>query len=259
MRGEHSLVATEPLISSLGYKGLDVLVINSISAAEQVSKLGVTKALVRVVPNGVDIPPSVNEVQREELRMELGFARDDRVVGTIGRMDHNKNQAMLLRVFAALSNKWPKLRLVIIGDGPSRSALSEIASSLGISGKVRFPGIIPLASRYIPAMEICCLTSYTEGMPNVIMEALASSVPVISTSYTGSKELVEHELNGYLVRSNDDDAMANYMDQLLISPKRGQQLGIAGREKIRGEYGLSAMQSAMAQVYDDALTAKGLA
>lgn len=258
MRGEHQWVTTNKLVSALGYRGLDVLVINSESAAAHVRKLGVTKACIRVVSNGIEFSEPLNEGQRQHLKVDLGFAPGHRVVGTIGRMDRNKNHAMLLRVFASLNNKWPMLRLVIIGDGPLRSNLAAMADSLGIAEKVRLPGIIPTASRYLPALEICCLTSYTEGMSNVIMEAAAAGVPVVSTAYSGSGELVEHEKTGYLVHPDDDVAMAAYMDELLMNRQRGHEMGNAGREKISREYSLGAMQTAMTRVYEDALSAKGL-
>jgi glycosyltransferase involved in cell wall biosynthesis len=259
MRGEHQWVTANKLVSALGYRGLDVLVINSASAAANVQKLGVTKACIRVVSNGIEITEPRSDCQCRHLKAGLGFAPEHRVVGTIGRMDTNKNHAMLLRVFASLSDKWPMLRLVIVGDGPLRSELAIMADRLGIGEKVRFPGIIPMAARYLPALEVFCLTSYTEGMSNVIMEAAAAGVPVVSTGYTGSGELVEHETTGYLIQPNDDVAMAAYVDELLMNQERRHQIGNAGREKIRREYSLEAMRSNMTRVYEDALAAKGLA
>lgn len=258
MRGEHQWVTSDKLVSALGYRGLDVLVINSAVAADHVRKLGVTKACIRVVFNGIQTSEQVSDAERQHLKADLGFAPEHRVIGTIGRMDRNKNHAMLLRVFASLSDKWPMLRLVVIGDGPLRADLAVMADRLGMAKKVRLPGIIPIAARYLSALEICCLTSYTEGMSNVIMEASAVGVPVISTAYSGSGELVEHEKTGYLVHPDDDVAMAAYMDDLLMNQHRGHQMGNAGREKISREYSLGAMQTAMTRVYEDALSAKGL-
>src|SRR5207247_2246568 len=149
---------------------LDILITNSASGVDQLRKLRLTRAPVRVVPNGVHIPEQISQAERSQLKTELGFSDSHVLIGSIGRMDGNKNPAMLLQAFAALAENWPALRLIIIGDGPLKSQLAATAAQLGVAQKVCLPGAIPLASRYLPAMELCCLTSYTEGMPNVVME-----------------------------------------------------------------------------------------
>ena len=125
MRENYSLLA-EKLVRRLGYFGLDALTTNSKSAAIQVKEFGLTSAPVRFISNGVHIPDSVNQAERLRLKRELGFSDTDILIGNIARLDGNKNHAMLLRAFASLTEKWPDLRLVIIGDGPLKSRLNEI-------------------------------------------------------------------------------------------------------------------------------------
>jgi glycosyltransferase involved in cell wall biosynthesis len=178
------------------------------------------------------------------------------VIGSIGRLDGNKNYSMLLRVFATLHNKWEMLRLLIIGEGPLKSQLLDLAKQLGIASKVRFPGAIPLAARYLPAMEICCLTSYTEGVPNVVMEAASAGLPVISTRCGDSAYLIEHDLSGYLVSPDDDVAMGQHLDRLLSSPEQRARMGQAGRDKMHREFGINHMVERMTKLYEELLKAK---
>ena len=117
MRENYSLL-TERLVRRLGYVGLDALTTNSRSAALQVKEFGLTSAPVRFISNGVHTPETVNQADRLRLKRELGFSGTEILIGNIARLDGNKNHAMLLRAFASLTEKWPDLRLAIIGDGP---------------------------------------------------------------------------------------------------------------------------------------------
>jgi glycosyltransferase involved in cell wall biosynthesis len=178
MRLNYEDMSVGKFVRWIGYRGLDMLIANSAIAADQVRALQLTRAPVRVVPNGVHIPQQVSQAECSRLKSELGFSDTHLLIGSIGRMDSNKNHAMLLQAFAVLTEKWPALRLVIIGDGPLKSQLAAMAEQLGVAQKICLPGSIPLAARYLQAMEVCCLTSHTEGMPNMIMEAAAAGVPV---------------------------------------------------------------------------------
>src|SRR5690606_21723589 len=178
-------IPNDKLVQWLGYRGGDIIVTNSAIAAQQMQELQLTKACIRVVPNGVRIAEPLNQIQRCQMKSELGFSEAELLIGSIGRLDGNKNYTMLLQAFAALIGKWPMLRLVIIGDGPLRSQLAATARQLGIDKQVSFPGDIARAARYLPAMEVFCLASHTEGMPNVVMEAAAAGLPIVSTACGG--------------------------------------------------------------------------
>jgi glycosyltransferase involved in cell wall biosynthesis len=258
IRGSYEGIPRDKLVRWMGYRGLDILITNSAIAAAQVCKFRRTRALVRVVPNGIHIPRQVTQTERSRLKVELGFSNTHLLIGSIGRLDSNKNHAMLLHAFATLTEKWPALRLVIIGNGPLKSQLAAVAEQLGIAEKVYLPGAIPLAARYLPAMEVCCLTSYTEGMPNLIMEAAAAGLPVVSTTCGGSVELIESGTTGFLVSPNSAADMSRYLDLLLADAEQCRRMSQAGREKMRREFSVEIMATRMTQVYEEALAARGL-
>jgi len=258
MRENYEGVSGNKFVRWMGYRGLDILITNSATAAAQVRALRLTRALVHVVPNGVNIPPQVSQAECSQLKSELGFSDAHLLIGSIGRMDRNKNHTMLLQAFAALTEKWPALRLIIIGDGPLKSQLTAMAEQLEVAQKVCLPGSIPLATRYLQAMEVCCLTSYTEGMPNVIMEAAAAGVPVVSTTCGGSVELVECGVTGFLVSPNDASGLSRRLDLLLADAEQRRSISQVGREKMRREFSVEVMITRMTQVYEEALVARGL-
>jgi glycosyltransferase involved in cell wall biosynthesis len=258
MRLNYEILAGAKFVRWIGYRGLDFLIANSVKAADQVRRLRLTRAPVRVIPNGVHIPQQVSQAERSHLKSELGFADAHRLIGSIGRLDDNKNHAMLLHMFAALTEQWPALRLVIIGDGPLKAPLAAMAEQLGIAQKICLPGSMPLAARYLQAMEVFCLTSHTEGMPNVVMEAAAAGVPVVSTTCGGSVELIECGVTGFLVSPNDAATMAKHVDLLLANAEQRCSIGQAGREKMCRAFSVQAMVTRMTQVYEEALAAGGL-
>lgn len=256
MREAYSGLPNGTLLRWMGYRGLDTLITNSTDTARQVENLDLTSARIRMVPNGVSIPEPVSESERYRLRAQLGHSSADLLIGSIGRMDDNKNFSMLLRVFAQLTKKWPGLRLVLIGDGPMKPELTVMAKSLGIASKVNLPGSIPLAATYLPAMDICCLTSYTEGMPNFVMEAAAAGLPVVATRCGDSVHLIEEGVSGYLVLPDDDRTTSAHLDLLLRSPELRFRFGQAAREKMSHEFSVNTMVTRMTQVYEEALAEK---
>jgi glycosyltransferase involved in cell wall biosynthesis len=148
------------------------------------------------------------------------------------------------------------LRLVIIGDGPLIPELASDASTLGVASKIRLPGAMPEAARYLPAFDVCCLTSHTEGMPNLVMEASAAGVPVVATTCCRKSGVIEPGITGLLVDSDDDDGMVAHVHGLLTRPEDGRRMGHAGRARMRREFSIEAMVERMTRVYQDALTKK---
>ena len=198
----------------------------------------------------------LNQADRLRLKRELGFSDTKILIGNIARLDANKNHPMLLRAFAFLTEKWPDLRLVIIGDGPLKSQLASMAQDMGIASKVSIPGGVPLAARYLPAMDVCCMTSYTEGLPNVVMEAMAAGLPVVSTRCGDCIDLVEPGVSGYLVPVNDDVTLSAHLDLLLTNPELRPRMGQAGRYKMQREYSIEEAVRRMAQFYEELLVQK---
>ena len=258
MREHWSGLPPSRWLRSLGWRGLDAVVTNSNSAARDAAALGNVSATFRIIPNGVRPPAITDEGQRLRLKSELGFSACDRIIGTIGRMDENKNQRLLLEGFALIADRWPEARLALIGDGPLRPALQVRARDLGIADRVKWTGALPAASRYLPAMEICCLTSRTEGLPNLIMEGSAAGLPVVSTDCGGSAELIEDGCTGMIVRQDSAATLGDALHRLLSSPDMQYRLGACGRSKMVRELGVEAMVSRMSSAYCEILRAKGL-
>jgi glycosyltransferase involved in cell wall biosynthesis len=162
--------------------------------------LGLTDGSVRVIYNGVPDPP--------ERAVRSG---DGLVVGAVGRLSPEKGYHVLLQAMRAV----PDVRLVLLGDGPQRPELEELASHLGIAERVTFAGWIepPWAARW--AFDVLVLPSFSEGFGLVVVEAMLANVPVIATAVGAVPEIVADEETGLLVPSGDPDALAKAIERLL--------------------------------------------
>jgi glycosyltransferase involved in cell wall biosynthesis len=241
------------LLQWAGGRGLDVLITNSRAAADEVRRSGQTNADLHVVPNCIEVADIASPGERSQLKAELGFASNDRIIGTIGRMDSNKNHSMLVKAFATVASQWPELHLLIIGDGPLMSQVVSEASALGVGDRVHCPGAKPRAARFLTALDVCCLTSQTEGMPNLLMEASAAALPVVSTRCGGTSEVIDHGVTGFLVATGDSSQFAAQLSMLLSDPELSRKMGEAGRVRMCGEFRVETMVTRTMGVYEEAL------
>lgn len=156
----------------------------------------------------------------------------------VGALSRRKGHATLLEALAALRNEHPQARLTLAGDGPERAALERRARELGLDGAVRFCGAVAherLVELYDRA-RVVCLPSFAEGVPTVLMEAMAMELPVVATAIMGVPELIEHERSGLLVAPARADLLAAALARLLEDADLGGRLGRAGRDTVLERY-----------------------
>ncbi|MDE6846242.1 MAG: glycosyltransferase [Lachnospiraceae bacterium] len=177
----------------------------------------------RVQKKAVILPNSLNP---NFIKLRYEGERDKRIVA-VGRLDANKNHEMMIRAFAALRDKYPEYTLTIYGEGELRGYLEELAGKLGISERVFLPGVIPDVAAQIEKAALFLLTSYSEGVSNALIEALATGLPVISTDVPsgGTVELMTDGVNGLIIPTGDQQALEKAMDYMLGDPAYAERLG----------------------------------
>jgi glycosyltransferase involved in cell wall biosynthesis len=150
----------------------------------------------------------------------------ENVIVTVGRLDENKNQAMLIHAFSHIATEFPNLKLVIYGDGECKGKLEDLVRSKNLMDRVTLPGSISDVPEHIYNARIFALTSNTEGMPNTIIEAMALGLPVISTDCPcgGPAELIEDGVNGLLVPVGDAFALADAFRKILVDTELEHKL-----------------------------------
>ncbi len=151
----------------------------------------------------------------------------EKAVYAVGRMDENKNHEMIVRAFAALAERYPDYSLVLCGDGPCRKKLEGLAKELGLGERVRFPGIVEDVAERIYGGSVFVLSSYSEGMPNTLIEAMCMGLPVISTDCPcgGPAELVRDGENGLLVAPGDIAGLERALERILSDGEEAERMG----------------------------------
>ncbi len=138
----------------------------------------------RVFPNAIDVSRfAFNQMQRNEVRLELGIAYDEILLGNVGRLHAQKNQSFLVGVLRSLLDAGCKARLLILGEGGERSALTEKAATLDVADKLILVGSVPDPSAFYSAMDVFALPSRFEGLGIVLVEAQANGLPCVISPY----------------------------------------------------------------------------
>lgn len=204
---------------------------------------------IDVIHNGIDPGPRAVAGDRARARHRLGIPEHAFVVGTVARLDPVKDLGTLMIAFHLLRPSSTAARLVVVGDGPDRLSLIDAARAAGVADRVTFTGYRADARDLLPAFDVYANSSISEGVSLTILEAMASSLPIVATSVGGTPEVVTVGEVGLLVPSRTPTALANALRDLAASPHRRRALGAAGRRRVEDCFALDRMVAAYRQVY----------
>jgi len=156
----------------------------------------------------------------------------EHTIVTVGRIDENKNQALLLRAFARIAADYPDYQILLYGKGDQEENLKRLAGDLGIAERVTFAGNVSDVSDKIRKAGVFVLPSNTEGMPNALIEAMVSGLPVIATDCPcgGPRDLIDHGKNGLLTPVDDVEKMKENLQFLLNNSQNAYQMGQNARK-----------------------------
>ena len=216
----------------------DAVTVQSQRVADELCRRGVTTASrVRVIPNSVKLDAFAPDDSRDEVRGELGISKDEFLWLAAGRLSPAKDYPTMLNAFAELSRGRPGATLAIAGDGPLRSEVEALVRRLGIVERAKVLGLRRDVPRLHQACDALVLSSAWEGMPVVVLEAMASRRPVVATSVASIPEMLEDGVSGLLVPPGEPGALAEAMAKLMdASPEDRQTMADKGLERVRTSY-----------------------
>ncbi|OZM79404.1 glycosyltransferase [Pseudonocardia sp. MH-G8] len=188
-----------------------------------------------VIPNGVEVPPAPAPADRTAARERLGLDPADFVVGIVAVLRPQKAHHVLLRAIASLTPAHPRLRLVVVGDGPEEGAVRALVDHLGIADRVLFTGLRSDVAQLLPGFDVSCLSSVHEGAPLAVLESMAAGVPVVATDCGAVRDMVADSREGFIVPVGDAVALAGRLAELIADPDLRQTMGLRARARAERE------------------------
>lgn len=161
---------------------------------------------------------------------KIQSSKQNRII-SVARLAPQKNQKMMIEAFAKVADEFPDWQLVIFGEGPLRAELESLVSSLKLQGRVLLPGRTEHVIEELRKSKIFCLSSDYEGMSNSMLEAVCVGLPVISTKVSGSEDLVNDGVDGFLIDMNDVDGMAKAMGKVMSDGQLMNKMSQINKEK----------------------------
>ena len=227
------------------------VLVNSAAVANSVTATdGVSPARVLIVSNfvGGGAFARMSSAAKAQIRAELGIPSDALVLGCIARLAPVKDHATLLRAVQLLGARWPRLHLMLVGDGESRAELEALAAQLCITNRVHFAGFRPNEPNLHHVFDVSALASVSEGFPNSLVEAMAAGRPVVATAAGGNVDAVRPE-TGFLVPVGAPAELASAIDRLLSDDDLRVRMGIAAREVAHREYHAGSVIPRLEELY----------
>lgn len=234
----------------------DIFVSNS--HAGFANRFTVMHSYFRVIYNGVDFSRFVDKGKNySSLKSELGVGGFDYLVGMVGSLSATKDQGTLLSAAPRILEKLPGVGFLFVGDGPKRFALENRAKKLGIDHRVVFAGSRDDVDDLYKLMDVCVLMTAAryvlEGIPNVVVEAMASGIPVVASAGGGTLEVVEHGKTGILVPPYDYLRTADAIIDLLVNQDQARLLAAEARTRVHIKFGLERYIKDYEEIYRELL------
>ena len=197
---------------------------------------------LRTIINGVGLEPYV---RASEERSD----RDEFVFGHIGRLSTVKNQGLLIRAFSLVLKSVPNARLVIVGDGSKHAELADLVKELNVEAEVELAGYRADIPEQLSNVDCFVLSSLSEGTPLVAIEAMAAGCPVISTDVGGLRAMIEDGKTGFLVKSQDQEALAERMTFLAKNRDKCRRMGEKAQHHALENYSVKDMARKYEELY----------
>ncbi|MBI2190796.1 MAG: glycosyltransferase [Planctomycetes bacterium] len=216
---------------------------------------GIPLSKLVTIPNGVEMDRF--NLSRGAFRTELGIGPTAPLLVSVGRLERQKGTRYLIEAMAQVRDRFPEAILVLVGSGPDEAELKARARNLAVDARIRFVGWRPDVPRVLVDADLFILASLWEGMPNVVLEAMAARCAVVASSVGGCPDLVVPSQTGVLVPPGQSDALAGAIRDLLEQPETLKAMGEAGRRRAEVEFGVDKMIASNEALYRTLLDTVG--
>jgi glycosyltransferase involved in cell wall biosynthesis len=179
--------------------------------------------------------------------------KGDVIIGIIGRLSPEKDVPSFLKAAGLVAEKFNQAKFLVVGEGPERERLQQMAREMGLDGKVRFTGFVEDMGSIYSSIDLLVISSLTEGIPLVVLEAMQHGIPVVSTRVGGIPEVIENGVDGILVEPGDSHGLSQAIDSLILDDNKYVEISRNGRDRIARSFNRSAWIQEMEKIYHDVL------
>jgi glycosyltransferase involved in cell wall biosynthesis len=206
-----------------------------------------------LIENAIDTEEFRRRRSGPEAKSDLGLRTESFLIGAVGRLSPEKGFDVLLRTLGRLLAAGADVELLLVGEGEQRPQLEALAGDLGCRGRVHLAGFQAETRSYFEAMDAYALSSLREGLPNVVLEALAMEVPLVATRIAGVPRVLEDGRNGLLVEPGSVEELAGALKRLMSEDGLREGLRREGRRTVQERYSFRARMDRIAALFDDLL------
>ena len=214
---------------------------------------GVNPSTIEVIQNAVDSKELKPDLKAEEVRGMHGILKDDIVVGVVGRFGPEKGQAVFLQALTLLKKRMVKIKALLIGDGSEKERLIEYCHDHELIDYVIFTGYQENIANYYQIMDLLVIPSFSEGLPNVLLEAMAMGIPVVATAVGGITEVVE-KTSGELVTAGDVEEMSRSIELIIMDEKLRSSMSKKARKKVLSLFSAENRANQIIRLYQNILS-----
>ena len=226
-----------------------VISVSKATAEWLVEKRKVSPDKVMIIPYGVNLE-KFNSAQKSIRRQDIGVCDQDVVIGQVSRLNEQKGHTYLIDAAPAIIKAVPNARFVLVGDGPLRNEIEQKIAAKGLQEHFVLLGFRQDVPDLLPLFDVFALPSLYEGLPNVVLEAMACSLPVVATPVDGTKEAVVDQETGLLVPVGDTAALAQRLIEVVTNQALKVKLGAAGRKRVEAEFSLEGQVNKFEELYE---------
>jgi len=230
-------------------KKFDSIVAVSDAVEASIEAAGVSRLKIKKINNGIAVSEFQNNQITADLKNDLGLPENSIVIGSVGRISEEKGHTYLLASASDIIKKYPYVYFLIVGDGDLKNKLEKEYKSSNII----FTGLRRDVSQLYQCMDIFILPSLNEGLPMVLLEAMASKKPVIATRVGNISSVIDHKKNGLLIDPGDSGSLAEAILYFLEDRERATALANNGYAKVINCFSSDAMAKEYAEIYKEIL------
>ena len=224
---------------------------------EEVLRFGLSQERVTVLHNALVIENFRRNQEDGSFRQEIGVGDKTLLAGNIGRLSPEKGQADFIRAAAEILKHCKNAKFALIGSGSDETYLKELVDELNIRDSVIFTGYRNDMLQVYNSLDIVVQSSRTEGMPNVVLEALAMEVPVIATDVGGTSEAVKDNDTGVLISPGNPEEIAAKISEFIGNKGAFKEMAKKGRERVEAKFGFDERTKKLSQIYDRMILGSG--